>query len=81
MILMDELITALKGGKFVFGLFLDFSKAFDTIYHDILFNKLEWYGIRGTSLCLFKSFLTNRYQYVEYNNENSSRSKIVCGVP
>ena len=80
-ILMDKLITALKEGKFVLGLFLDFSKAFDTVNHDILFKKLELYGIRGTSLCLFKSYLTNRYQYVEYNNENSSRSKIVCGVP
>ena len=80
-ILMDTLITALKEGKIVLGFFSDLSKAFDTINHDILFNKLELYGIRGTSLCLFKSYLTNRYQYVEYNNENSSRSKIVCGVP
>ena len=78
--LMDQLITALKEGKLVLGLFLYFSKAFDTINHDILFNKLELYGIRGISLCSFKSYLTNRYQYVEYNNENSSRSKIVCGV-
>ena len=44
-ILMDRLITALKEGKIVLGFFLDFSKAFDTINHDILFNKLEiiWY--------------------------------------
>ena len=48
---MDKLITALKEGQFVFRLFLDFSKAFDT-----LFNKLELYGIRGTRLCLFKSY-------------------------
>ena len=78
---MDKLITALKEAKFVLGLFLDFSKAFDNINHDMLFNKLELYGIRGTSLCLFKSYLTNLYQYVKYNNENSSRGKIVCGVP
>ena len=78
---MDKLIPALKGGRFVLGLFLDFSKAFDTINHDIIFNKLDLYGIRGTTLCLFKSYLTNRYQYVEYNNEKSSKRKIVCGVP
>ena len=79
-ILMDKLISALKEGKFVLGLFLDFSKAFDTINH-ILFDKLDLLGIRGTTLCLFKSYLTNRYQYVEYNNEKSSKRKIVCGVP
>ena len=78
---MDKLITALKERKFVLSSFLDFYKAFDTINHYILFNKLQFYGIRGTSLCLFKSYLRNRYQYVEYDNENSSRSKIVCGVP
>ena len=80
-ILMDKLISDLKEGKFVLGLFLDFSKPFDIINHDILFNKLDLYGIRGTTLCLFKSYLTNRYQYVEYNNEKLSKRKIACGVP
>ena len=56
---MDKLISALKEGKFVLGLFLDFSKAFDTINH-ILFNKLDLYGIRGTTVCLFKSDSTGR---------------------
>ena len=80
-ILMDKLISALKEGKFVSSLFLDFSKAFDTINHDILFNKLDLYGIRGSTLCLLKSYLTNSYQYFEYNNDKSSKRKIVCGVP
>ena len=80
-ILMDKLISALEERKFVLGLFLDLSKAFDTINHDILFNKLDLYGIRGTTLCLFTTYLTNRYQYVEYDNEKSSKRKIVCGVP
>ena len=44
MILMDKLITAVKEGKFELGLFLDFSKAYDNINHDILFNKLELHG-------------------------------------
>ena len=61
-IMMDKLISALKKGKLVLCLFLDVSKAFDTVNHGILFNK-----------CLFKSYLTNRYQYVEYNNEKSSK--------
>ena len=76
---MDKLISALKKGKFVLGLFLDFSKAFDTIHHDIFFNRLDLYGIRGTTLCLFKSYLTNRYQYVEYNNEKSPKERLCVG--
>ena len=79
--LMYKRISALREGKFVLGLFLDFSKAFHPINHDTLFNKLDLYGIRGTTLCLFKSYLTNRYQYVEYNKEKSSKRNIVCGVP
>ena len=80
-VLMDKLISALEERKFALGLFLDLSKAFDTINHDIFFNKLDLYGIRGTTLCLFTTYLTNRYQYVEYDNEKSSKRKIVCGVP
>ena len=66
---------ALKEGKFVSGLFLDFSKAYATINHDILFNKL--YGIKGKGLSFVMGYLTNRYQYNEYDNENSSKSKIL----
>ena len=63
------------------GLFLDFSKAFDTVNHEILFMKLEHYGVRGSSLDLFKSYLNGRKQFVEYNGVSSSKSTIVCGVP
>ena len=45
--LMDQLIKSLEKGETVIGVFLDFSKAFDTVDHDILLQKLEHYGIRG----------------------------------
>ena len=48
--LMDKLITALKNGEFTIGVFLDFSMAFDTINHQILFDKLYHYSIRGLHL-------------------------------
>ena len=79
--LIDSLVTSLNKSNCVLGLFLDFSKAFDTVNHDILFQKLEHYGIRGKALDWFKSYLSDRYQYVEFNGVKSSKLKIKCGVP
>ena len=81
MLLVDKISRALEDGDFVLGLFLDFSKAFDTVNHEILFTKLEFYGVRGLSLNLFKSYLGGRKQFVEYNGASSSQSDIICGVP
>ena len=79
--LIDSLVTSLNKQNCVLGLFLDFSKAFDTVNHEILFRKLEHYGIRGPALDWYKSYLSDRFQYVEYNGIKSSRLKLRCGVP
>ena len=79
--LVDKISNALDNGECVLGLFLDFSKAFDTVNHDILLTKLEYLGIRGIPLEWFKSYLADRRQYVIYNGIKSSCKTITCGVP
>ena len=79
--LVDKISNALENGDYVLGLFLDFSKAFDTVNHEILFKKLEHYGIRGVALEWFQSYLSSRKQYVEFNGTISPTQCITCGVP
>ena len=57
---MDKLTKALDNGELVLGVFLDFSKAFDTVNHVILLQKLNHYGIRGCALKWLESYLLNR---------------------
>ena len=81
LLLIDELTKALENKDYVVGIFLDFSKAFDTVDHDILLCKLEHYGIRGSALNWFASYLMGRRQYVTYNGTSSQMKTIQCGVP
>ena len=71
----------LDNGKLPIGVFLYLSKAFDTLDHTILLDKLFYYGIKGTELAWFKSYLTNRAQFVSYNGTNSHTLSITTGVP
>ena len=79
--MVDKICNAIDTNCFSIGVFIDLSKAFDTLEHSILLNKLEHYGIRGTTLEWFKSYLTNRYQYVDYNGTQSTKLNIKTGVP
>ena len=80
-LLVDKITEALDRGECVIGIFLDFSKAFDTVDHNVLMMKLEKYGIKGKALQWFCDYLSNRTQYVTYNNHMSNKEKITCGVP
>ena len=79
--LLDKVISGADEGNFGLCVFLDMQKAFDMVDHEILIKKLEYYGIRGTPLNLFKSYLTNRKQFVQLNRVSSKFSNICRGVP
>src|ERR1700733_12446075 len=78
---IDKITEAIDNRQFTIGVFLDLSKAFDTIRHDILINKLEYYGVRGIPLDWFKSYLSNRTQQVRIGTTLSTIVSILCGVP
>ena len=63
-------------------LFLDLKKAFDSVSHQILLKKLEYYGVRGVALDVFKSYLSNRKQVTQINDSNVSVLELIeWGVP
>ena len=78
---VNNISLAFEEKKIVLGLFLDLSKAFDSIDHDILIHKMYHYGIRGKVLNWFISYLSNRKQYVTIDNHNSQYNSLNVGVP
>ena len=81
MLLVDKITKVIKMEEYRIGVFLDFSKAFDTVDHAILLLKFYHYGIRGSALSWFNSYLSNRKQYMSYDNMPSTIRTISCGVP
>ena len=77
--LVDHLITQMDKCRVPTNIYIDL--AFDTLNHDILLQKLKYYGITGTSVNLLQSYLSERYQYVEYNGHRSNTLPISTGVP
>ena len=73
--------SALDNKLYTCGIFLDFTKAFDTVNHHILLKKIEKYGIRGLPLQWFSSYLNNRAQFVQIGNDKSDMLAVKCGVP
>ena len=79
--LIENVQSALDNKKFAYGIFIDLKKAFDTVDHNILLSKLNYYGMRGIANDWFKSYLINRSQFVSINGFNSDNQNIEYGVP
>ena len=77
----SKIYEELDASRNVLSIFIDFSKAFDTVPHNILLNKLDHYGIRGRVKNWFADYLRNREQTTSYQNYNSSSKNTLMGVP
>ena len=79
--LTDRIRHEIEQKKVPFAVFLDLSKAFDTLNHDFFLTKLKYYGIKDTPLDWFRSSLMQRLQYVEFDGTVSSTQEIETGIP
>ena len=79
--LTEDIRSSLDNNEIVCGVFIDLQKAFDTVDHNILLSKLDYYGIRGTANEWFNSYLSNRRQFVSINGHDSGEVNMSYGVP
>ena len=79
--LVDRLSMDMDRGDNPLSIFIDLSKAFDCIDHDILLKKLHHYGLSGNSYLLMQNYLSNRKQYIEHDNVQSEFRNLTTGVP
>ena len=79
--LIEEITTSIDKQNVTIGVFIDLKKAFDTIDHNILLKKMEVYGIRGPALTWLETYLSNRKQFVSFNDVNSEYLDVKCGIP
>lgn len=78
---IDDIITDLDNDKFSLLILLDFSKAFDTLNHELLLSILQYIGLSHSAVNTLRSYLVNRVQIVKINDEYSNPGDITCGVP
>ena len=77
----ENIRIALDNKSYACGIFFDLQKALNTVNHNILLYKLDYYGIRGTAHDWFASYLTNRTQFVSLLGFDSKTKLILHGLP
>ena len=78
---VTKILPSLDKREICLSAYIDLSKAFDTINHDVMLQKLHYYGIRGNALAWFNSYLSHRRQYVCYKGVSSEVQEVDYGVP
>ena len=81
MAILELVNNIYEGFENTIGVFIDLKKAFDTVNHEILLDKLNFYGIRGIPLAWLASYLSHRQQCVMVHDHASTYNTVVCGVP
>ena len=79
--MIDQINNNFENNEFTIGLFIDLSKAFDTVDHRIRLKKLINYRVNGNNIRRFDSYLTNRKQFLSFNNKKTNFANITSGVP
>ena len=80
--LLDQIYEAFEKNEYTLGVFIDLSKAFDTVDNSILLRKLELYGITDRNYAWIKSYLSNHLQYIQIDENSRTEFCVVkCGVP
>ena len=78
--LIDSIYDSFNQNIYTLGVFIDLSKAFDTVDHNILIDKLDSYGIKNNSRKLFSSYFSNRKQFIQAGAIKTSSLDFICGV-
>ena len=79
---IDYIYKSLDEGNYIFGIYIDLKKAFNTVQHKILLHKLQYYGLRGLAFHWLETYLSKRKQFVVINDTQSDISDLYeYGVP
>ena len=79
--LMDRNVNCMNQNSCPINIYLDLSKAFDSLNYEILLSKLQYYGLQANALLLLKNYLYERSQYVQIENVKSCSHPVSCGIP
>ena len=79
--LVEQINQSFEKNEFTLGMFVDLSKAFDTVDHQILLKKLEYYGIARNNLRWFENYLKDQKQFISFEHNSTKKATVTCSVP